>query len=350
MPYLGDVLLATPLLHSLRLAYPKAQLDVVVFENTSGMLEGNVDISHIITTPKRPVLSEKWILFKRLFRQYDLALAIQTGDRPFFYTLFAAPIRINAVAPKPNKGWWKRFFVQHWTEFDNENTHTVLQNLKLLDLISVPKNFALVPPKPNNLQQLLKRQPFLTKNERFVVLHPLPQWNFKRWTMEGWLEIGRFLSNLGLNLLISGGPTSEEIAFLNELVSHLPKNTINLAGNVSLGELAYIISRAELFIGPDTGVTHLAAATGIPVIGLYGPTNPIKWSPWPSGYQQDSNPFQKVGSQRVNNITLLQGQGECVPCHLEGCDNHRLSRSRCLDSLAPEQVKIAITQALQIDR
>ncbi|MEQ1527739.1 MAG: putative lipopolysaccharide heptosyltransferase III [Methylococcales bacterium] len=346
MPYLGDVLLATPLLHSLRLAYPQAQLDVLVFENTVDMLTGNPDINQIITTPKRPTWAENLALYKRIFRRYDLAMAIQTGDRPFLYTLLAAPVRVNAVPAKPGKAWWKRFFVQRWTEFDNFNTHTVLQNLKLLDLIGVLKSYALVPPQAGNIQQLIEHFDFLTKNQPFVILHPLPQWQYKRWTLEGWLQICRFLDGLGLKPVLSGGPGQEEIAYLKQIAAQLPNSVVSLAGQVSLAELAYIISKAQLFIGPDTGVTHLAAATGIPVIALFGPTNPVKWAPWPIGYAQDQNPFEKVGCRQVSNITFLQGQAPCVPCHLEGCENHRLSHSACLDNLAPEQVQSAILQIL----
>jgi len=49
----------------------------------------------------------------------------------------------------------------------------------------------------------------------------------------------------------------------------------------------------------------------------------------------------------VNNVSLIQGRGDCVPCHLEGCDRHQQSRSQCLDELLPQQVKEAINQALK---
>jgi heptosyltransferase-3 len=346
MPYLGDVLLATPVWHSLRIAYPLAQIDALVFEDTKGMLQGNPDINQIITTQRRPTFAQKWALFLQIFRQYDLAIAIQTADRPFFYTLFASSFRVNAVPPKP-KAWWKRYFAQRWTEFDNEQTHTVLQNLKVLDLISVPKQFDLVPPKVIDSTNLEKRYAFLQNNRRFVVLHPLPQFQYKRWTLAGWLEIGRYLDNLGFTLVLSGGPAEQEVAYLNDLAKQLSGQPINLAGQVSLPELADIIKKSALFIGPDTGITHLAAATGIPVIALFGPTNPVKWAPWPSGYQLDNNPFQKVGCQQVNNVTLIQGEATCapgVPCHAEGCDRHRQSHSQCLDTLPAAKVIAAIKQ------
>jgi heptosyltransferase-3 len=333
-------------LHSLKQAYPDAQLDVLVYCNTAGMLEGNPDIRHIITTPNRPKFTEYWHLFHQLFRRYDLAIATQTGDRPFFCTLLAAPLRINVVPPKNTKGHWKRFFAQRWTEFDDDNTHTVLQNLKLLDLINVPRCFSLVPPQAENIQQLKKQFPFLSDDAGYAILHPHPQWTYKQWTMEGWIEIGHYLHKSGLKLVLSGGTAEEEIEYIANIACNLPEDTINLAGQVSLAQLTYIIAHAKLFIGPDTGITHLAAATGIPVIALYGPTNPVKWAPWPKGFNQNKNPFHKIGCQQVNNIMLCQGKTDCVPCHLEGCDRHRKSRSQCLDSLSPELVKEFVTQVL----
>jgi len=347
MRYLGDVLLTTPLLHSLRQAYPDAQLDVLVFRNTASMLEGNPDVDHIITTPNRPKFLDYRQLFRQIFRQYDLAIATQPGDRPFLYTMLSAPLRVAAVPLKNTTGWWKRFFVQHWTEFDDDNTHTVLQHLKLLDLIQVPRRFSLVPPQVENTRQLAEQFPFLVDNTGYAVLHPHPQWIYKQWTVAGWIEIGLYLKELGLKLVLSGGPGQEEIDYVANIQRQLPDDTINLAGRASLAQLASIIAQAKLYIGPDTGITHLAAATGIPVITLYGPTNPVKWAPWPSGYNQNINPFYKTGSQNVNNVSLIQGKGECVPCHLEGCDRHQQSRSQCLDELLPQQVKEAINQALK---
>jgi len=347
MRYLGDVLLTTPLIRSLRQAYPDARLDVLVFHNTAAMLEGNSDISHIITTPNRPKFADYWHTFRQLFRQYDLAVATQAGDRPFLYALLAAPLRVAVVPPKNTTGWWKRFFVQRWTEFDDDDTHTVLQHLKLLDLIHVPRRFSLVPPQIGNTQQLAQQFPFLADNTGYAVLHPHPQWTYKQWTVEGWVEVGLYLRKLGLKLVLSGGPAREEIDYVANIQRQLPEDTINLAGRVSLAQLAHIIAQAKLFIGPDTGITHLAAATGVPVIALYGPTNPVKWAPWPAGYQQGINPFHKTGSQHVNNVHLIQGKADCVPCHLEGCDRHQQSRSQCLDLLPSQCVKEAVNKALK---
>ncbi|MEC4748759.1 putative lipopolysaccharide heptosyltransferase III [Methylomicrobium sp. Wu6] len=349
MRFLGDVLLTTALIRSIRLAYPQAQVDVLVFGNTAAMLEGNPDIDRIVTTPNKPHWTDYCKLLLNLFRHYDLAVTTQTGDRPFLYALLAAPVRVGVVPAKNATGWWKRFFMQRWTEFDDVNTHTVLQHLKLADLLAIPRSYELVPPQIGAAGRLAERFEFVTANSGYAVLHPHPQWTYKRWTVAGWVEIGHYLNSLGFTVVLSGGPAEEEVAYVADIAAKLPPGTVNLAGQVSLAELAYIIGHAELFIGPDTGITHMAAATGVAVITLYGPTNPVKWAPWPKGYRRNSNPFQKVGCQCINNINLIQGEGGCVPCHLEGCDRHRQSRSRCLDELLPERIKTAVRQLLVND-
>ena len=347
MRYLGDVLLTTPLLHALRQAYPDARLDVLVFRNTAAMLEGNPDINHIITVPNRPKFVDHWRILRQLFRRYDLAVATQAGDRPFLYSLLAAPLRVAVVPQKNTTGWWKRFFVQRWTEFDDDNTHTVLQHLKLLDLIDVPRCFSLIAPQISDAWRLVEQFPFLADTVGYAVLHPHPQWTYKQWTVQGWIEVGQYLKQSGLKLVLSCGPAQEEMDYVAAIQRQLPEDTINLEGKVTLAQLAHIIALAKLYIGPDTGITHLAAATGIPVIALLGPTNPVKWAPWPSAYRQNKNPFYKVGSQQVNNVFLVQGTGECVPCYQEGCDRHRLSHSDCLNRLPAKKIQAIARSILQ---
>jgi heptosyltransferase-3 len=90
-----------------------------------------------------------------------------------------------------------------------------------------------------------------------------------------------------------------------------------------------------LYIGPDTSVSHLAAACDVPVLAIFGPTNPQRWSPWP-GVPQG---FERVAlSQTLGKVTLLQADLPCVPCGKAGCEDHRQSRSDCLQAITPERV------------
>jgi heptosyltransferase-3 len=94
-------------------------------------------------------------------------------------------------------------------------------------------------------------------------------------------------------------------------------------------------------------MTHIAAAAGIPVIALYGPSDPVKWGPWPAGYASAVNPWRRFGTQRVNNVTLMQGATACVPCLNEGCDRHIGSFSDCLQQLPSERVIAVLDAAMR---
>src|SRR6266850_1980791 len=92
--------------------------------------------------------------------------------------------------------------------------------------------------------------------------------------------------------------------------------------------------KAALYVGPDTVTTHLAAAVGAPTVALFGPSNPVKWGPWPKGCDADLSPYRFRGTQFVGNVALVQGAGHCVPCLQEGCARHEGSESVCLQMLA----------------
>ena len=69
---------------------------------------------------------------------------------------------------------------------------------------------------------------------------------------------------------------------------------------------------------------------------------------WPKGYSEDGNPYRMRGTQRVNNVVLLQGDGECVPCKEEGCDRHLASLSDCLQELPAASAIAALSELLNL--
>jgi heptosyltransferase-3 len=116
-------------------------------------------------------------------------------------------------------------------------------------------------------------------------------------------------------------------------------------GTLDWPELSALIGAARVYIGPDTAVTHLAAATGTPTVALYGPTDPRTWGPWPVGGLD--RPWDAAGTiQHRNNVWLVQNPLPCLPCQLEGCERRLDSHSQCLDELSAAQVVAAVDQAL----
>ena len=99
-----------------------------------------------------------------------------------------------------------------------------------------------------------------------------------------------------------------------------------------------MLSHAAIYVGPDTAVTHAAAALGVPTVAVFGPSNPVKWGPWPAEHAPDANAWLRTGTQANRNVRLIQGAGPCVPCGNEGCERHVASSSDCLTGMPAERV------------
>ena len=341
---IGDVLLTTPLVRTLRTAYPSAKLDILVFENTAGVLESNPDLDTIIKVPERPSKKEYFSIIKKLFRKYDLTVSVQGGDRPMIYSLLAGnKKRIAILYSDRQQERWKQWLLDDWILLDNVNTHTVIQNLKLADCLDLKMHHKVVLPTPDQAtyKKFVSALPFSIEKNNLVLLHPFPMFRYKDWHFDGWVEVIRYLLSINKKILLSGGPGHEEFEYCQSLVAEAgSENIISIAGTTSLAILSKLMTQAEAYVGPDTAVTHLAAAAGIKTIVLLGPSNPMKWGAWPIDCTLDEGSpwIKKQERQESGNVVLLQGAGDCVPCFEEGCDRHIKSLSLCLQNLPAQHV------------
>lgn len=345
---IGDVLLTTPMIRSLRLAWPDARIDALVFEGTEGVLVHNPDLDRIITVQQRPTFRQHLRLLMELWRNYDLALSMMPSDRPTLYAFIAGKHRAGLILAG-GKHLWKKWLLSQSIQFDNINTHTVLMNLKLADLLGVPHCHDVVAAwNAKDEAAVRKLLPFDPDAQAYTVLHVYPMYAYKAWRGEAWVELAEWLDGHGMRVVLTGGKSADEVAYVRNLLGLLSSDTVDVVGKLNLSSVAYLLSKARAYIGPDTVVTHLAAATGIPTVALFGPSNPVKWGPWPKGYNKDSNPYVMRGTQRVNNVVLLQGKGDCVPCMEEGCERHIASLSDCLQNLPAAKAIDALRELLNL--
>lgn len=337
---IGDVLLATPVLRSLKEAWPGAAVDVLVFEGTQGLLAGNPDVHRVLAVPERPRFGVHLKFAASLARRYDLALSLLPGDRPTLYSWIAGKRRVGLLETD-RKSRWKRALLHAWVPFDNLETHTVRAHLSLLGAIGIaPQPQVSASWTPEDERQVAKLLAGL-EGVAYAVIHPYPKFRYKMWTEAGWIAVARWLADRGLRIVLTGGPEADERQYVERVAEHMP-GALNCAGALSLAGTALVVSKAALYVGPDTAVTHAAAALGVPTVALYGPTNPVKWGPWPAGHVPDSNPWVRTGSQSLLHVRLVQGAGACVPCGFEGCERHIASTSDCLTGLPAERVIAAI--------
>ena len=345
---IGDVLLVTPLLAALNNAWPQAEIDVLVNADTGDILRHHPAIHQILSAPQTGRWATAQWLWK-LWRHYDLAVATLRSDRPTWLAFVAGKYRLGVLENTPHKSW-KRHFLHEWVDF-SADIHTVNMMLALARQLALsPVSHApQVYWQDANTAQVdaLLTAGFGMSDRDFVVLHPRPKFRYKIWRDAAWGELAQGLQARGLRLVVTGGGDAAEQGDLQQLYAHLPNNTLRLAGQLNFSQLAYLLSRAKLYVGVDTVVTHLAASVGVPTVALYGPSDPVQWGPWPRDYRGATSPWQRKGMlQQQGNVLLVQGEGDCVPCLLEGCNRHVYSLSQCLQQLPSARVLAAIDRFL----
>jgi heptosyltransferase-3 len=341
MRRLGDVLLTTPLVRSLKLGLPGARLDMLVFRGTEGILAGNPDVDAVMTVPTRPTATDMRDLVRSLWRRYDLAVATQTGDRPTFLAFVAGRSRAGLVPAQGGGAWWKRRVLDLCVTADPDS-HRVVELLQLASALGVPLTPELVAPSGAFAEAVLP-------HARYAVLHANPLYRFRRWTDEGWRALARALADRGLAVVATGGPDPAERSYLDALWRGADPPVERLDGKLDWPQLAALIGGAAVYVGPDTSMTHLAAATGCPTVALYGPASPRVIGPWPIGGLE--RPWAPAGTiQHRGNAWVVQNPLPCLPCEGLGCEGHYLSHSQCLDELSARQVLVAVDRALAAGR
>jgi heptosyltransferase-3 len=333
---IGDVVLATPAVRSFKQEWPDAAIDVLVFEGTEGALENNPDIVAVIAVKRRASRRERLREARALWRKYDISYAVTPSDRAHLYGWLAGRYRVAIINGGP-KHWLKHLMFNRWEampELPAEHTLNIgLAGARMLDIKPV---YEVVPPAADAfLPASLSNDPNLMalRNQRFAVLQIDAMYQYKLWNPAGWTELIAWLRRQGYAVVLSGGSQAMQSAEVAAIVETAGSEAINLMGRLSLAELTTLIRQAALYVGPDTGVSHMAAATGIPTVVIFGPSNPIRWGPWPASWKQAASPWELRGSNRIGNVFLVQGPGACVPCLEEGCERHRQSPSACLTTL-----------------
>ena len=330
---LGDVLLTTPLIRSIKRAWPDCEIDVLAYAATGGILSGNPDIARVIGIPEPPNVLQDIALMARLWKRYALAVSTQPGDRPTRYALIAGR---KSAAPVQDRltGRIANAMLTRSVPFSG-SVHRVEEVLKLADALGIARVPEIIGPAITRSDT----------GERYAVIHAKPMYRYKQWTAEGWRTLAAALAQRGFTIKATGGPDPAERTYLDEVWAGSPA-VERLDGKLPWTELFALISRAQIFIGPDTSVTHIAAATGIPTVALYGPTDPRLWGPWPAdGLHQG---WDAAGmTQRRGNVWLVQNPLPCVPCQKEGCERDRdFGRSACLEEMRPADVIKTVDEAL----
>lgn len=271
---LGDTLFCTPAIDLLKQYCPNLEIDVICLSRLSSeALQYNPSINHIYITPTKKVL-------KHLRGYYDLGINIHPSYKASaLFSMLKLPI--ETIPPR------------------DVDVHQAVQALCFVQsLLSPPltdiptSGYKLYPQAQHfgKIQELLA--PFNVAADEYLVgchlgCHGIAKrgirfWRKathpKVWPLENFLALAEKLQAHKVRLVLTGSPTER---VLGDLFSEKQQPAINLIGHTSVLELAALMSSLHVFVAPDTGTLHVACATNVPIVALFGPTKLSLTGPYP---------------------------------------------------------------------
>jgi heptosyltransferase-2 len=320
----GDLIFSLPALLAIRQLFPQAHITSILRPYLRDLLEPIGMVDRILLRPERETQRETLAFLRELRRgHFEMAVLFSQSLSANIYALLSgAPIRLGFV--------------------DTIFPQLLNPALNLRGITSVAKLLYLVEQlgaRPAKLDYVGLLKPGRQQQKRVTALlgevdgdkdrlaiisfgegskRPYP---YKVWGREKFAAVGKYLSRQGLRPVIIGSKGEAPEAAL--LAEEIGRGAFSFAGRTSLGELAELIGRGEIFVGIDSGPTHIAAALGVPLVAIYGPTDPTV-----------------TGPQGSNHIILHKPQ-DCGPCVTPTCDDRP-----CLAAITAEEVIAAVDQLL----
>jgi lipopolysaccharide heptosyltransferase II len=324
---IGDLLFSLPVLKALRESDPEATIHSVIRPHLRDLLIQSPYVDRLI--PKRRGLREVLRLIREIRKnRYDLLISLSNSQESLFLTAMSGA---GVKAGFSSFPWDLGLDVKE----EIEGHHSSVHNLKLLKRLNIAvskKDYVglLVLPAREEENRPMEL-PGFKPNGKYAVLSPgtSVRRTVKAWGEDKFADLILLLNErYGLNPVIVGGKDDQEssggiIEALHRKEGQREIHVRNLAGKTVLKDLCYLLREADLFVGVDSGIMHLAASFDIPVVGIFGPTDPFY-----------------VGPQGARSVVVRE-ELKCVPCHLKGCPERT-----CMEKLEVTKVLEACGRAL----
>lgn len=329
---LGDVLHATPHIRAIKEHYPDAHLTVLTAQGSAEIYANNPNVDRLVLFDyvrfKQLGLRSPRVLtalFKQTIadindREYELAFDLQGLARSVIF-LYAARAKRKFV-----KGNWLGL-----GGFRNKQLHAIDEMTEVLALADIPVDSAqMVFYRDQGVVESLRKvlQPVGLDellddgNQRsLVVISPFTRWASKNWPLDYFIEAAATLAERHTIVITGTAQDNKRIEAVISSISEQHPRMVNLAGELSLQELAELISHARLVISGDSFPMHLATAVGAPLITLFGPTDERKTGP------------------RSDNSLILRPD-DCTMCDKPDCTR------TCLSQISVQQLVSAAAQML----
>ena len=311
---IGDIVLSTSPLRTIRKKYPKSQITFLTLNSYASLLEFHPDIDVLISIERNCSIFQLLKYSKLLaYNNYSIVYDLHNSMRSRLITL-----RCKNYVKRISKPRLNRFllFYLFYNRFKNNFSVPLMYHLILKDFWNKKDK---IPASVLKVTQNEKAKSYeklklygITKD--FLVIIPGAAWKQKSWNFNKYVELINLI-NLPVIIL---GLASDAICFE---ISKRTNNVLNLAGKTSLREAMAIIANAIYVIGSDTGLTHVAEALGKNVSMILGPTS----------YQTGANVILKKSN-------IIEKKVWCRPCSQNGKRKCYRSKQFCMDLITVDDV------------
>lgn len=286
---IGDVVHALPVSSALKRSFPHLQIAWITEERCAEMVTGNPYVHEVLTIPGKARRRGVWkphiwrevsqtvnvLRLRRVQMTVDLQGLLKSAVVAW---LTGAPVRLGYHWQREGAWLFNRVVPKEPT-----SVHVVQEYLdvaRFLGAETEPVEFPLyIPPEADEKVRLLLQNEGIPLAERFVSINPSAGRPFKRWRTERWAELITLIERRHhLPVVLVGGKADRPLA--DDIRARTFAPFVDMVGKTNLKELSAILRRSLLHICGDTGSAHISVALGRPVIGLYGPTNHRRTSPY----------------------------------------------------------------------
>lgn len=327
--WLGDLVMATPILTDLNLHWPEAKITALCQGTLGTVIQEDPHI-HEILNFKRPknifdFETQKNIISSLKQGNYDLGILLTNSfSSAFRFWQAAIPHRIGYAAH------WRSPFLNYPLPFPKEKAtqHLVKTYKMLLNPLGIPTSSTsprlyLSSQEKEKARQLLVSHG-IQPSDIVIGINPGAAYgSAKCWIPERFMKLSKELLLLPrVKIVFFGDKVGTPL--VDEICRQLPSQVINLAGKTLLRELIALIEACNLFLTNDSGPMHVASAVGTPLVAIFGPTNDISTGPYQGG-------------------TVIHKHVSCSPCYRRECP---LADFRCMKEITVEEVYKKIQKLL----